>query len=203
MYSRFTPFGYAVRGFLLKAFGLVLGVMTLAGLVYAFNQSSAARPTPYSPPVMPVPFASQSSNTPVRSEVQAAPQTLFSPEVHGVDDPAPQPEMIPTVAISPLPDRYRYQERSREYPPPRPHYSYTRTRETSGSETHTRGTHTLPTRTIPSSDRETPPPRRTKEPKSPHKVRPPTEDKPKPDQHHPPSEKDREKARDKKHDSSQ
>ena len=202
MYSRFTPFGYAVRRFLLKAFGLGLGVITLSGLVYAFNQSSGARPAPYSPPVTPVPFVTQVTPASVRSDVQSAPQTLFSPGVHDVDAPAPQPEVIPTVASSPLPDPYPYQERSREYRPPRPHYSYTRTRETSESETHTRGTHTLPTRTLPTEERETPPPRRIKEPKSPRKAKNASEAQPKPDRHHPPAEKGHEKTRDKKHDSS-
>ena len=202
MYSRFTPFGYTVRRFLLKAFGLVLGVMTLSGLVYALNQSSGARPAPYSLPVTPEHFEIQSTLAPARSEVPAASQTLFSPGVHDVDAPSPQPEVIPTVASNPLPDPYPYQERSREYRPPRPHYSYTRTRETSGLETHTRGTHTLPTRTLPTEERETPPPRRYKEPRSPRKAKNASEDQPKPDRHHPPSEKDREKTRDKKHDSS-
>lgn len=202
MYSRFTPFGYAVRGFLFKASGLVLGVMTLSGLVYALNQSSGARPAPYSPPVTPVPFEIQSTLAPAWPDVRTAPRTLFSPEVQGVEAPEPQAEMVPTVASSPFPDRYRYEDRSREYPPPRPRYPYPHPRETSGLETHTRGTHTLPTRTLPSSEREAPPPRRTKEPRPPHKAKDTSEDKPKPDRHRPPLEKGHEKARDKKHDSS-
>ena len=151
MYSRLTSRGRAARRFTFKTVGMGLGVLTLSGLVYAFNQSSSARPTPYALPATIIPVVSHASSASLRPSIKAAPIPLISPQAQGVDESSRGVGRVLAVPTDPLPDRYAsyYPERRHDYPSQQPPYAPTHVASTYGLETHTVETHTLPTHTLP------------------------------------------------------